>query len=87
VAAEALTALGQDGLKQVLIALLTRANSIWLQKSAHHVLAQLVDRKSGHFLKPLLQKFNAFEPAVAIPPAALRALHELQEQEPLNMKG
>ena len=87
VAAEALIALGRDGLRQLLMALLTRANSIWLQKSAHHVLAQLADRKSGDFLKPLLEKFNAFEPAVAIPPAALRALHELQKQEQSNLKG
>jgi len=43
-AAEALIALGREGLKQVLMALLTKAHSIWVQKSAHHVLAQLADR-------------------------------------------
>jgi len=87
VAAEALPALGRDGLKQVLMALLTKSGSSWVQKSAHHALAKLADHKSGYFLKPLLEKFDAFEPGVAIPPAALRALYKLEKQESLNRKG
>jgi HEAT repeat protein len=89
VAAEALVALDRDGLKQVLILLLTRANSVGVLSSAHHVLARFAVRNSGDFLflSARLEKFNAFEPAGAIPPAALRALHELQDREPLTRKG
>jgi HEAT repeat protein len=87
VAADALVALDRDGLKQVLMSLLTKANSVEVRSSAHHVLARFAAHKSGDFLKPLLEKFNAYEPAVAIPPAALRALHELQDREPLTRKG
>ena len=80
-AAEALVHLGREGLKQVLMALLTKSGSVCVQKGAHHVLSQFAARKSGDFLKPLLEKFNAFVPAVAIPLAALKTLHELQDQE------
>ena len=65
------------------MASLTKAGSIGVQKKPHHVLSEFAKRSSGDFLKPLLKKFDAFEPAVAIPPAALRTLHELQLRVPL----
>ena len=86
VAAQALIALGPEGLKQTLYALLTKAHSIDVRKGAHHVVAHFAQRMSGSFLKPLLASFGGFEPAVEIPLAALNALHELQQQIPLGKK-
>jgi HEAT repeat protein len=82
VAAESLAALGCDGLKQVLMALLSKADSVWLQESAHHVIASFAKQRSGEFLKPLLTAFEAFQPAVALPINAFRALHELNHIAP-----
>jgi HEAT repeat protein len=78
VAAESLTALGRDGLKQVLMALLSKADSIGVQKSAHHVVAHFAKQRAFDFLHRLLPAFDAFEPAVALPNAAFHALHELK---------
>jgi HEAT repeat protein len=82
VAAESLIALGREGLRQVLMALLSKADSIWVQKSAHHVVSRFVKDRSYQFLNPLLSAFDAFEPAVAIPHAAFCALHELSSMRP-----
>jgi len=83
VAAEALIALETSGLKATLSALLTKADSVPLQRGARHVISHFAHCKSGEFLKPLLARFRAFEPAVAIPPAAFNALNSM-ERPPLS---
>jgi HEAT repeat protein len=72
--AEALIALGQDGLKQTLVTLLTKASSGDLRRAARHVIWHFGHLARGESLRPLLARFNAFVPGVAIPPAALKAL-------------
>ena len=78
VAAESLIALGSEGLKQTLIVLLTKAGSVPVQQSARAVVSHFAHRMAGESLKPLLARFHAFQPGVAIPPAALHALHKLE---------
>ena len=80
VAAEALIRHDERGLEQTLITLLTKANSIWVRESAHHVLSHFANQKSGRYLRPLLRLFGGFEPAVTIPPAALATLRELRQR-------
>lgn len=79
-AAEGLIAVGSEGLKQTLIALLTKADSNGVRKGAHHVISHFAHRMSGEFLLPLLKLFDDFEPAVIVPLAALDALHKLQNR-------
>jgi len=78
VTAEALIALGPQGLRQALVALLTQSASSGLRRAARHVIWHFAHRFSGDLLRPLLARFNAFEPAVAVPPAALQALREME---------
>ncbi len=80
VAAESLIALGSEGLKQTLIVLLTKAGSLPVQRSARDVVSHFAHRMGGESLQPLLARFHAFQPGVAIPPAALQALHELERE-------
>lgn len=86
VAAEALIALGIEGLKQTLIALLTNSGSVAMLEGARCVVSYFAHCKSGEWLRPLLTRFQAFEPAVAIPPAALSALHELERRVGVPLK-
>lgn len=79
-AADALIALGAEGLKQTLVTLLTNARSYPLREAARHVISHFAHRFSGESLRPLLARFNAYEPAVALPPAALRVLHEMERE-------
>ena len=85
-AAEGLIALGSEGLKQTLVALLTKAKSNEVREGAHHVISHFAHRMSGKFLIPLLKRFDDFEPAVMVPPAALDALHELQNRTVISRK-
>ena len=79
-AAEGLIAIGSEGLKQTLVALLTKAKFNGVREGAHQVISHFAHRMSGKFLMPLLKRFDGFEPAVMVPPAALDALHELQNR-------
>jgi HEAT repeat protein len=81
--AEALIALGDEGLKQTLVALLTKASSGDLRRAARHVIWHFGHFPRGEFLRPLLARFNAFVPGVAIPPAALKALRWLKSGDEL----
>jgi len=81
VTAEALIALGRQGLRQALVTLLTKSASSDLRRAARHVIWHFAHRPSGYLLRPLLARFNAFQPAVAVPPAALKALHEMEQGE------
>lgn len=78
VAANALIALGYAGLKETLTALLTRSSSPEVRQAAQHVIAHFATLPEGEFLLRLLGTFDAFEPGVAIPAAALQALHEVE---------
>ena len=79
-AAEAVAALGRDGLQPLLAALLQRAQSCWFCEGAHHVCHTLVKRKKlGPILRPLLAALRESEPEVAAPPAAYAALARLRE--------
>ncbi len=80
VAAEGLVALGPEGLKQALVALLTRARSNWVRDGAHHVISHFAHQMRWKFLLPMLKQFDGYQPAVTLPPAALRALHVLQDR-------
>ncbi len=77
-AAEALIALGNEGLKQTLVALLSKAESVSVREAAHHVLSHFAKRKSKAFLKPVLAAYRSYEPAVSLPAAALKAYHALR---------
>ena len=77
-AAHALIGLGLEGLKQTLVELLTKAHSAQTLQAARHVVSHFAHRYRGEPLKPLLEKFRAFEPGVAVPPAALHVLHEIE---------
>jgi HEAT repeat protein len=79
--AEALIALGDEGLKQTLVNLLTKASSGDLRRAARHVIWHFGHLPRGEFLRPLLARFNAFVPGVAVPPAALKALRYMSERD------
>src|SRR5664279_4478982 len=79
-AAEGVVALGRDGLKPLLAALLERAKSSCMCEGAHHICHTLVKRKKlGPILRPLLAALRESEPEVAVPSAAYAALSKLQE--------
>ena len=77
-AANALIALGSEGLKQTLVTLLTKADSVQTRRAAYHVISHFGHLYRGEPLMPLLAKFRTFEPGVAIPSAALDALHAME---------
>jgi HEAT repeat protein len=77
-AAEALIKLGNEGVRQTLAALLSESESVRVRESAHHVLSHFASFKSKAFLKPVLAAYRGYEPAVTIPPAALKAYHALK---------
>lgn len=79
-AAEALIALGHDGLHPLLAALIERAHSGSLCQGAHHVCHALVKRRGiGPILRPVLIALGHSEPETASPPAAYIALSALRE--------
>jgi len=80
VVAEGLTALGREGLRPLLAALLERAQSSWFRQGAHHVCHTLATkRKLGPILRPLLAAFDQSEPQMAVPLAAYTALSKLRD--------
>ncbi len=81
-AGEALIAIGWEGCKQVLVALLRKSDSTVLCTAAHHVLSHFAKTKSGECLKPVLDRLQGAEPAVSVPPAALTALGHLRKTHP-----
>jgi len=81
-AGEALVAIGWEGVKQILVALLRRADSTALCTAAHHALSHFAKRRSGEFLRPVLERLEGPEPAVSVPLAALEALSHLRAWDP-----
>jgi hypothetical protein len=79
-AAEGLIVLGGEGVQPLLAALLGRAQSIWLCKSAHHVCHALARRRRiGPILRPVLAALDKPEPQIGVPLAAYAALSRLRE--------
>jgi HEAT repeat protein len=81
IAGEALIAIGWEGVRQVLVALLRRSDSTALCTSAHHVLSHFAKHRSGEFLKPVLDRLEGAEPGVSVPLAALTALGHLRRSD------
>jgi len=79
VAAEALIRMGTKGLKALFQALTERADSAFLREGAHHVLHKLAQGELKVFLTPVLIALESREPAVGVPPVALRAMEAMDE--------
>ena len=77
-AAEGLIALGKKGVMEVLRALMKRAASVELCKSAHHVLRACKQGATGKTIEPVLAALSKSEPGVSVPPAAYTALMALE---------
>ena len=84
VAGEALIALGWEGAKHVLVRLLRQGDSTDFCCNAHQVLSVFAKRRSGRFLKPVLEGLRGYEPGVNAPPAALIALKSLRKAAPIK---
>ena len=76
-AAEALIALGWNGLRPLLDALVDRPGSINLRTGAHHVCHSLGKRKAYEAVRPVLAALNEPDPELAVPSVARAALNEL----------
>ncbi len=83
VAAEALTRMGRGGLKTLFQALIENADSAFLREGAHHVFHKLsqgdLNGELRVFLTPILIALESREPAVEIPPVALRSMETMDE--------
>ncbi len=83
VAAEALTRMGKEGLKTLFQALIEHADSAFLREGAHHVFHKLsqgdLNGELRVFLTPILIALESREPAVEIPPVALRSTETMDE--------
>ena len=79
VAAEALTWMGTKGLKALFQAMIERADSAFLREGAHHVLHKLAQGELKIFLAPVLIALESREPAVELPPVALRAMETVDK--------
>jgi hypothetical protein len=87
-ASHALIVLGIHGVMSVLQAIMRRASSSVLCEGAHHVLRAVDLGEHAAIVAPVLAALEAFEPGVAVPPAAYRAwlafediLHAMHEKE------
>ena len=72
-AAEALIALGNVVFEPVMAALARSADSVWLRGGAHHVLRALAKEGLPEPVRAVLAALEDVEPAVEVPPLALRA--------------
>ncbi len=77
-AAEALIALGRDALEPLFRALLEPGNADPLAEGAHHVLHVLAKKKGGQWLTPVVEALDSYQPGIAVPMAAYRALEQLR---------
>lgn len=73
-AAVALIAIGREGLRPLLAALIKHSDSDWLRWGAHHVCRDLAKAEDARIVKPVLDALNASEPEVTVPGAAYSAL-------------
>lgn len=77
VASEALVALGFEGLRPLLAAMISRNESVQFYRSAHHALSRLADRQRSRELHRVVEALEEEEPALHVPPAAGSALERL----------
>jgi len=73
-AAVGLAAIGREGLRPLLAALIEHSDSDWLREGAHHVCHDLAKSADGRIAKPVLDALNAEEPELTVPGAAYSAL-------------
>jgi len=66
-AAEGLAALGKEGLKAVLEALIVYPDTVALRKGAHHVLTRLAETSKEPMIKEFLEILNDPDAALKIP--------------------
>ncbi len=78
-AAEGLVRIGYDSIPPLLQALVRNAKSQWLTQGAHHVLQDMNLGPLQEILDPVMEALEDFEPAERIPPAAGKALIQLEE--------
>jgi HEAT repeat protein len=76
-AAVALIAIGREGLRPLLAALIEHSDSDWLREGAHHLCHELAKTEDGQIVKPVLDALNASEPEVTVPGAAYFTLKKL----------
>lgn len=76
-AAEGLIAMGQEGVRMVLQALIQHAGSVQLREGAHHVLRAQAEDSLGRIVAPVLEAMESLAPAEAVPGAAYDALKQL----------
>ena len=81
--AEGLVHMGQGGVRELLVALTERADSVLLREGAHHVIhdlihRNLVDAATREQLSSVLEAINHADPVTETNGAAHRALEKLQ---------
>jgi HEAT repeat protein len=80
--AEALIALGREGIKAVLERLIEKGGSLRVQEIAHHVLHGVTDAESQRIVAPVLAALEGPAPEVQGPVAAYTALPAVQAMRP-----
>lgn len=78
-AAEGLIALGYEGLRPLLQALVDRPESAWLRQGAHHVLRILAEEGLHDHVTSVLKALEDIEPAIEVIQPAKAALDELKQ--------
>jgi HEAT repeat protein len=86
-AAEALIALRFDALDPMLKALLAPGNAASLGAASRRVLHVLAKKRGGQWLTPLVAAFDSYEPEIAVPLAAFRALEQLRMMAAAGIAG
>jgi HEAT repeat protein len=81
-AAAGLIAMGSEGLANLLLALIDRADSVWLRDGAHHVLHDLAERDDdlAEDLRPVLSALESGAPSVEVPLGAKNTLAMLAKR-------
>jgi len=79
IAAEGLAAMGDDGLRALLPALMHHAGSVGLRHGAHHVLRSLSSGQWRSIVQPVLEALEGVGASLAVPLAAHRAMAELEK--------
>jgi hypothetical protein len=77
--AEGLISLGRTGMRPLLEELVVRSDSVQLRDGAHHVIRELVKRGREPNLAPILDALDGPAAEDSVPPAATRALYELDK--------
>jgi hypothetical protein len=76
-AATGLISLGRASLRPLLMALEKHSDSMWMREGTHRVLHALVREGVAEDVVPVLSALEDIEPAVEVPIAAYRVLHQM----------